>query len=224
MKKKPSLRRARGRPALAAEIGTREALLDAAVALFAEQGVAATTSAGIAARAGVTPAMVHYHFRSRGRLLDAVVDERLARFPGRVFAALAAADASPAALIETIVRRVYEAAEQMPWMPPIWIREVVSEGGTLRDRMLRHFPSDAVGALIDRLASAQRRRQIPAGVEPRLAFLTIAGIAMLPLATRALWSRIPAMADLTNAQLLRHALTVLTAGLTPAKPRSRRKR
>src|SRR5215468_11730852 len=105
-KKKPTLRRARGRPASASQIGSRDALLDAAVTLFAEQGVAATSSAGIAARAGVTPAMVHYHFRSRERLLDAVVDERLARFPARVFAALAPTHASAAALIETIVRRV----------------------------------------------------------------------------------------------------------------------
>src|SRR5215831_15639206 len=131
MTKRPPLRRPRGRPALAAEIGTRDALLDAAVTLFAEQGVAATTSAGIATRAGVTPAMVHYHFRSRERLLDAVVDERLARFPARVFGELAPSESSAARLIETIVRRICEAAEQMPWMPPIWIREVVAEGGML---------------------------------------------------------------------------------------------
>jgi AcrR family transcriptional regulator len=224
MTRKSAPRRARGRPAVAAEIGTREALLDAAVALFAEKGVAATTSAGIAARVGVTPAMVHYHFRNRERLLDAVVDERLARFPARVFGTLAPTDSSAAALIETIVRRVYAAAEQMPWMPPIWIREIVSEGGTLRDRMFRHFPTDAVTALSDTLAREQRRRKIPAGVEPRLAFLTIAGIAMLPLATRRLWSRIPGMADLSNAQLLRHALTVLAAGLAPARSRARRAR
>ena len=224
MIRKAPIRRARGRPSVAAEIGTREALLDAAVALFAEQGVAATTSAEIAARAGVTPAMVHYHFRNRERLLDAIVDERLARFPARVFGALAPADASAAALIETIVRRVYDAAEHMPWMPPIWIREIVSEGGTLRDRMFRHFPSDAVNALGEMLAREQRKRRIPAGIEPRLAFLTIAGVAMLPLATRRLWSRIPGMADLSNAQLLRHALTVLAAGLAPQPPRAGRAR
>src|SRR5262249_10099738 len=149
MTKKQPLRRARGRPALAAEIGTRDALLDAAVMLFAEQGVAATTSAGIAERAGVTPAMVHYHFRSRERLLDAVVDERLARFPARVFAGLAPTDAGAGTLIETVVRRVYDAAEHMPWMPPIWIREVVAEGGMLRDRMFRHFPLQAVAVLIE---------------------------------------------------------------------------
>ena len=221
--KKPPQRRARGRPALAAEIGSRDALLDAAVTLFAEQGVAATTSAGIAARAGVTPAMVHYHFRSRERLLDAVVDERLARFPARVFGGLAPTDTSAGTLIETIVRRVYAAAEHMPWMPPIWIREVVAEGGMLRDRMFKHFPVQALAVLIETLAREHRKHRIPAGIEPRLVFLTIAGVAMLPLATRRLWSRIPGMADLTNAQLLRHALTVLTAGLVPSQHGARRK-
>lgn len=224
---KPSrqpLPRARGRPALAPEIGTREALLDAAVTLFAEQGVATTTSAQIAACAGVTPAMVHYHFRSRERLLDAVVDERIARFPARVFGGLAPADAGVGALIETIVRRVYDAAEQMPWMPPIWIREVVAEGGALRDRLFRHFPLQAVAALVDAVAREQKQHRIPAGIEPRLAFLTIAGVAMLPLATRRLWSRIPGMADLSNALLLRHALTVLTGGLAPAQPRAGREK
>jgi AcrR family transcriptional regulator len=222
-RKPPLLRRARGRPPLAAEIGTRDALLDAAVTLFAEQGVAATTSAGIAQRAGVTPAMVHYHFRNRERLLDAVVDERLARFPDRVFRGLAPMDSGAGTLIETIVRRIYEAAEQMPWMPPIWIREVVAEGGMLRDRMFRHFPTQALGVLIDTLAREHRQHRIAAGIEPRLVFLTIAGVAMLPLATRRLWSRIPQMADLTNAQLLRHALTVLNAGLAPAQHGTRRR-
>jgi AcrR family transcriptional regulator len=222
--KRQAARRALGRPALGVGVDTRDALLDAAVTLFAERGVAATTSAEIASRAGVTPAMVHYHFRSRERLLDAVVAERLARFPARVFAAPAPMHTSAAALIETIVRRVYEAAELMPWMPPIWIREIVSEGGILRDRMFRHFPSDAVTALSDMLAREQRQRRVPAGIEPRLAFLTIAGIAMLPLATRRLWSRIPGMAELSNAQLLRHALTVLAAGLAPPEPRPRRPR
>jgi len=219
MTKKPPPRRARGRPALTAEIGTRDALLDAAVMLFAEQGVAATTSAGIAARAGVTPAMVHYHFRSRERLLDAVVDERLAR----VFGGLAATDSGAGTVIESIVRRLYDAAEHMPWMPPVWIREVVAEGGMLRERMFRHFPLQAITVLIETLAREHRQHRIPAGIEPRLAFLTIAGVAMLPLATRRLWSRIPAMADLTNAQLMRHALTVLAEGLAPPLRGTRRK-
>ena len=52
-------------------------LLDAAVRLFAGQGVAGTTVAEIAQRAGVTSAMVHYYFKTKDQLLDAVVEEKL---------------------------------------------------------------------------------------------------------------------------------------------------
>ena len=52
--------------------------------------------------------------------------------------------------------------------------------------------------------------------------LGLAGVAMLPLATRRLWSRIPGMSELTNAHLMRHALTVLAAGLVPPRRNARR--
>jgi AcrR family transcriptional regulator len=217
-------RRSPGRPIPSADNNAREALLDAAVALFAEQGAAATTSAGIATRAGVTPAMVHYYFRGRQRLLDAVVDERLARFVAHVFAPPLPIGNGGAAVVEHIVHRIFEAADRMPWMPPIWIRDIVSEGGSLRDRMLRRFPAGAVGSLVAVLSLERRSRRIPAGIEPRLAFLTIAGVAMLPLATRALWTRMPGLADLSDAQLRRHALAVLTSGLAPSSGAERRKR
>jgi TetR/AcrR family transcriptional regulator len=223
MAKKSNIRRTRGRPVASAGISTREALLDAAVTLFAEQGAASTTLAEVAERARLTPAMVHYHFRNRDSLLDAVAEERLARFIDAIFARLSAEDMTAATLVETIVRRIYAAADRMPWVPPIWIREIVAEGGALRERMLRLFPASTFATLVEVLACEQRTRRIPAGIEPRLVFLTIAGVAMLPLAARPLWSRIPAMADLTNAQLLRHSLSVIESGLVPSK-RTRQRR
>jgi hypothetical protein len=84
--------------------------------------------------------------------------------------------------------------------------------------MLQHFPVAAVTMLAERIAQEQREGNIPAGIEPRLAFLSIAGAAMLPLSVRSLWSRMPGLATLTDAQLERHALTLLTAGLAPAIP------
>jgi TetR/AcrR family transcriptional regulator len=207
-------RRLSGRPPLAADRDAREILLDAAVSLFAEQGVAATRSTEIAQRAGLTPAMVHYYFRSREQMLDAVVDERLARFAARVFDAPMPNSAEP--MVTTIVSRLFQAARAMPWMPPIWIREIVSEGGALRERMLRHFPVEAVTALAKVIADEQAQGRIPAGIEPRLAFLSIAGATMLPLAVRPLWGKLPGLGDVTEDQLERHAATLLTMGLVPA--------
>ena len=154
------LRRRSGRPPLAEEREAREALLDAAVSLFAERGVAATASAHVAERAGVTPAMVHYYFRSRERLIDAVVTERLARFPAYVFHA-PLPDVPASARVTAIVHRLFEAARQMPWMPSIWIREIVSDGGMLRERMLKYLPREAVARLVE--AIARRFRMIQSG-------------------------------------------------------------
>jgi AcrR family transcriptional regulator len=58
----------RGRP----PSGGREAILDAAVALVREEGIAKLTSREIAARAGVSDASVYYHFGDRRGLLQAV--------------------------------------------------------------------------------------------------------------------------------------------------------
>ncbi|MFO0603106.1 MAG: helix-turn-helix domain-containing protein [Polyangiales bacterium] len=62
---------------------TRDALLGAAVALLAERGIAATTLADVAERAGVSKGALTHHFDAKDALLDAALE--------RVGAALAAA-------------------------------------------------------------------------------------------------------------------------------------
>lgn len=205
-----------GRPPRDEDRASREALLDAAIDLIAERGAAASTLVAIAARAGVTPAMVHYYFRNRESLLDAVADERLARFPRHVFGT-ALPDAPASEVVTAVVRRAFEAVALMPWMPSIWIREIVSDGGALRSRMLQHFPAGPTRRLVEIVARDQGAGRVPSGIEPRLAFLTIAGVAMLPLAVRSLWSRLPGLGDLDVRALETHACTVLTAGLAPAR-------
>jgi AcrR family transcriptional regulator len=60
----------RGRP----PSGGREAILDAALTILREQGIANLTSREVAARAGVSDASVYYHFRDRAGLLQAVFE------------------------------------------------------------------------------------------------------------------------------------------------------
>ena len=72
-KKKARIRRRRpGRPP-ADQANLRERLLDAAVECFKTTSIAATSLRSIAVAAGVTPAMVHYYFGSKERLLEAFI-------------------------------------------------------------------------------------------------------------------------------------------------------
>jgi len=208
-----------------------------ATRLFAAQGVAATTIANIAQRAGVTPAMLHYYFKSRDQLIDAVVLERIVPVIGFVWAPVplvaplapdAAPDPAAAArgFITEIVGRVVQSATEKPWLPSLWMHEVVNEGGQLRERVLRHLPSDRLQAFAGLIAECQRRGAITPGVEPRLVFLSILGLTLLPLATSNLWRRIwqddPAALSIDNDAIAAHAIAMLTGGLfaPPGPPKA----
>ena len=222
----------------------RAQLLDIATGLFAAQGVAATTIAQIAQRANVTPAMLHYYFKSRDQLIDAVVLERVVPVIGYVWAPVRlASEADPDTVIDPdtapdinpataargylteIVNRIVQSATERPWLPALWMHEVVNEGGQLRERVLPHVPTDRLAAFAGMIGQAQHQGAITPGVEPRLVFLSILGLTLLPLATSNLWRRIwqgDAQAQAIDTQAIAaHAIAMLTGGLfSPPAPSS----
>ncbi len=216
-----------GRPPRPDNAAARANLLDTATGLFAAQGVAATTLTHIAQRAGVTTAMVHYYFKSRDQLIDAVVLERIVPVIGYVWSPLPQAQQPPAdpaaaarAFIAEVVGRLVQSAAERPWLPALWLHEVVNEGGQLRERVLRHLPADRLQAFIGLIAECQRAGAITPGVEPRLVFLSVLGLTLLPLATSGLWRRV--LQDAAQPQAIdthaiaAHAIAMLTGGLFSA--------
>jgi len=75
-------------------IETKSRILDTAERLFAERGFSATSLRRIIAEAGVNLAAVHYHFRSKQALLDAVMLRRLEPVNRERLAMLDAAEAA----------------------------------------------------------------------------------------------------------------------------------
>ena len=212
----PRRPRPQGRPLASAPGASRDALLDAAASLFGEQGVAATSMTQIAARAGVTAAMVHYHFKGREALLDALVEERLGPLMGFVWAPVDAGE-PPVQMVEGLVQRLLEGPGSQPWLPPLWVREVLSEGGQLRERVLARLPVAKIEAVGMAIAQAQARGEVNPDLEPRLFILSVLGLTMLPLATAGLWGRLPGARDLDAKAITRHATALLTAGLRPPR-------
>lgn len=105
---------------------TREALVQAAERLFAEQGVEAPSVRSINAAAGLAPAAVHYHFGSKEGLLDAVVhrqgDAVVARIVELAEELLAAESVpSPLQLVETLGRPYVELLEREPVRGARWL-------------------------------------------------------------------------------------------------------
>jgi len=216
--------RPRGRRRAGTDLDMRERLLASATQLFGEQGIAATTMAQIAEAAGVTSAMVHYYFTNREKLLDAVVEERIARSIAFVWESVEGEVAQDAhALVEELVARLFDVTSRMPWLPPLWLREIVNEGGLLRERMLKRLPVEQLQRFAARIGEAQRSGSVNAELEPPLLFISILALVMLPLATSKTWQNTRGFPKIERDALHRHVSALLSAALRPV-PQQRRVR
>src|SRR5512136_3129786 len=203
---------------------TREQLLDAATTLFAERGIAATTVAQIAAHVGVTSAMVHYYFKTRDQLLDAIVEERIMRFTAIVWDSFSGSEADPIALVKGLVARIIKACDTMPWLPPLWIREIVNEGGLLREKTMQHISLDRQRRFAECVSAGQKRGEVNEGIDPRLLYMSIIGLTLLPMAAAKIWSRIPILEGVGKDDLARHVTALLMHGLANHLPAPAKKR
>ncbi|MDH5823852.1 TetR/AcrR family transcriptional regulator [Luteimonas sp. RD2P54] len=206
-------RRAPGRPA-GETPDLRERLLDAALACYVRRGIAATSVRDIAAEAGVTSALVHYYFGDAARLREAVIDQRLLPVFAEVRARVTrAADSDLAALIAGFVDGVCRAVEAHPWFPALWVREVVSEGGALRDLLVTRVAPEMAHLLADRFAKAQARGQLNVDLDPRLLMVSLVGLTLFPAAGAPIWRQLFDAGDLGMEDVRRHALALLDRGL-----------
>ncbi len=203
----------------------RAKLLDAAVRLFAEQGVAGTTVAEIAKYAGVTSAMVHYYFKTKDQLLDAVVAEKLVgEFIAFVAGELERGEPEPLALVECLVWRIVEASDAWPWLPPLWVREVISQGGALREKLIQRVDLGKPERFKAGIAAAQKAGRVNPEINPQLTFMSIMALTMLPLSMAKDWDRIPLIGRVSKQDLGRHVVALLKHGLAvaPAQAQGRK--
>ena len=211
---RPTKKRPRrpGRPAEnAADL--RERLLDAALACFTSASIHATSLSSIAKKAGVTPALVNYYFGDKSRLVEAVAQERLLPVVSELQKAFGAPDSDPSALLRGFVLGVHAVVARHPWLPVIWVREILTEGGALREQMLSQLAPMIPRMLATRLAQAQQAGALNPKLDPRLLVVSLIGLTLFPLAAESLWRRIFDADDIDASALQSHTLALLERGL-----------
>ncbi|WP_372015373.1 TetR/AcrR family transcriptional regulator [Pseudoxanthomonas sp. 10H] len=204
--------RGRGRPGADAP-DLRPRLLDAALACYADKGIAATSLRDIARHAGVTPALLHYYFGDGRQLLDAVVEERVLPALAPLREAVAGAGDDMAALVAAFVDGMADVVVRHPWLPALWVREVVSEGGALRGLLTGRIAPAIPVLMASRFAAAQARGELNPALDPRLLMVSLVGLTLFPAAGAPIWRQIFDAGDLGVDDLRRHALALLDRGL-----------
>lgn len=212
LKKGSGTPRAPGRPRLGAD--QRARLLDAALACYVRQGIRGTSIRDIAHEAGVTSALVHYYFGDAEKLLQQVVQERLMQVFQTVRGSLLAVDQdNPALLITGFVNAICAGIEAHPWWPALWVREVISEGGSLRELLLQGVLPEFIRSLAQHFSAAQKRGRINAQIDPRLLVVSVIGVTLFPVAGAPVWREALDANELSLNDIRSHALALLTDGL-----------
>jgi AcrR family transcriptional regulator len=200
-----------GRPAGDAP-DLRPRLLDAAIACYVRTGIAATSLRAIAAEASVTPALLHYYFGDKAQLQQAVVEERLMPAFASLREPLLRAD-DVAALIAGFVRGIGDLVARHPWLPSLWVREVLCEGGALRELLLTRIAPQLPHVLAQRFAAAQRDGELDPDLDPRLLVVSLVGLTLFPAAGAPIWRQFFEADDLDADALRDHTIALLDRGI-----------
>jgi TetR/AcrR family transcriptional regulator len=201
-----------GRPR-AAGADLRERVLDAAITRFAADGIAATPLRAIARTAQVTPALLHYYFGSKPSLVEALIAERLLPVVAQLRAQLQRAESDGADLVAGFVNTIFALIETHPWFPPLWVREVLSEGGVLREMMVTHIAPAVPRQVEQRFRAAQRKGELNADLDSRLLVVSLIGLTLFLAASAPIWRRIFQADDIDFDALRRHTLALLDRGI-----------
>jgi TetR/AcrR family transcriptional regulator len=195
----------------------RNRLLDTALTLFAKQGIVDTSLSAIAREAGVTPAMLHYYFKTRDQLLDVVIDERIQPRRLAVSEMFKMDEGDPVTVITRLAEKMMQTATEHPWFPSLWMREVFSDNGVLRQRIVKRYGKLHHQGAIDCIAHWQAEGRLNPDIEPALVFISILGLTIMPLIAVSSWHTDPSRPKLQPSDVARHALAILSQGVGPKR-------
>lgn len=191
----------------------REHLLDTAIACFSRNGIAATPLRAIATEAGVTPALLHYYFGDKAQLQAAMVEERLMPAFLGLRESLQRHGDEVAGLVAGFVRGIGDLVARHPWLPALWVREVLCEGGALRELITVRMAPQLPQMLARRFAAAQREGRLNPDLDPRLLVVSLIGLTLFPAAGAPIWRQIFDADDLDADAMRAHTIALLDRGL-----------
>ena len=170
---------------------TEDRILDAAHAVFLRRGTAGARMQEIADEAGVNKALLHYYFRSKERLADAVFGRAARRLLPPVLATMA----SPASIeekVRTVIAHELKMLSETPDLPGYLLAEMHHHPERL-EQMVSSFagvsPSEIAPRIFARLAG-QIDDEVRAGrmrsIAPEQFVLNLLSLCIFPFAARPL--------------------------------------
>jgi Transcriptional regulator len=170
---------------------TEERILEAAQAVFVRRGTAGARMQEIAQEAGVNQALLHYYFRTKERLAEAVFRLVAGQVIPRVLG-FVASDASIEEKVERFIHLYLDTFTRSPFIPGYVLSELHHHPERLPQLLAKTFGSEPavlarpllakLGAQIDERVRAGTMRPIP----PEQFLVNLISLCVFPFAARPL--------------------------------------
>ncbi|MEO6527058.1 MAG: TetR family transcriptional regulator [Gemmatimonadaceae bacterium] len=186
--------------ALAPDSDTEQRILDAAHSVFIRKGTAGARMQDIADEAGVNKALLHYYFRNKSRLADAIFQRVAGGVFGRI-AQVARSESGLEAMVRSIIAIYFEQLARSPYAPAYVIGEINQdpERGRQLVQMLSGLrdgatPAMVLGALQQKIDASIRAGTIRPISAPQF-LVNLVSLCVFPFAARPLLCAIMGMDD-----------------------------
>lgn len=174
IRKPAPARRRPGRPRRELESDGRGALLDAARALFLRHGYRAVSARQISHRAGVDPALLVYHFKSKYGLYREVLQQALEPMIEQLN------EAARRPSLTSVVEAYMRILSANPWIAGLIVREVLSDSGNYRQQFIADFPGRLAPRIASLVQSAMEAGQLRRDLDVRLVVVSCISLAVMP--------------------------------------------
>jgi AcrR family transcriptional regulator len=163
---------------------TEEKILEAAKHVFVAKGMEGARMQEIADEAGINKALLHYYFRSKERLFEAIFSE-IIKFAFPKITKIIASDEPIANKIEQIVDAYVSLLMKHPFIPGFIIKELNRDPSGLFKLIINFGLNPQV--IVDQIELAMDRGEI-IRMDPRHLALNIISMCVFPFAARPMLS------------------------------------
>jgi len=205
-----------GRPA-GGDAAVRAALLQHARALFLKHGFAEVSTRRLAAAAGSTPAMIHYYFGDKLGLYRAMLEEAMTPLL-ETLQRMEQSGTPPD--LEALMMQYMRMLSQNRWLPAMIVKEVLGEGGQLREQFIERWASRLAPAFVAVLQRERERGSLRADVDPKLAAVSALGLCIFPFVSLPITSRVLGLSvdGAGFERLARHTTQLFREGVAARGP------
>lgn len=162
-------------------------IIEAARELFIEKGFTGTSMSEIAAKVGINRPGLHYYFRTKDRMFQAVFGNIVLSFIPQIGDIMQEKDKPVSHMIKEIVDIYYKLFKENPYLPLFIMKEINRDVNyliaTVENLGLKHYLCQVVER-IQRDMSEDRMNTVPL----RIVFMTFYGLLTVPFLTRNLCS------------------------------------